>query len=104
MMKLPAFGSAARIAALAILSLAVVACGSKVTGTYSNATGLAMVELSSGGKATTTMMGQTSDCTYSVNGKQITLDCNGDKSDYRLNEDGSLTGPGFIGVLRKAKS
>jgi hypothetical protein len=88
---------------MAALSLALTACGSKVEGTYSNANGLAMLELRSGGKATTTMMGDTHDCTYTVEGKQINVDCNGDKSAFRLNDDGSLTGPGFIGVMRKAK-
>lgn len=88
--------------ALAALCLFTAGCGS-VKGTYSSANGLAMVELRSGGKATTSLMGQQADCTYDVSGKAITLDCMGDKSLFRLNDDGSLTGPGFMGVLTKSK-
>jgi hypothetical protein len=82
---------------------ALAACGTKLAGTYTNANGLAMVELRSGGKATTSMMGESRECTYALNDQTIHLNCSGDKSDFRLNEDGSLTGPGFIGVLTKSK-
>jgi len=88
---------------LAGMLLALAACGTKLAGTYTNANGLAMVELRSGGKATTSLMGESHECTYAVDGQAIHLNCNGDKSDFRLNEDGSLTGPGFIGVLTKSK-
>ncbi len=81
---------------------ALAACG-KLAGTYTNANGLAMVELRSGGKATTSLMGESHECTYAVDDQTIHLNCKGDKSDFRLNEDGSLTGPGFIGVLTKSK-
>lgn len=85
------------------LSLVVIACGSKVEGTYSNANGLAALDLKSGGKATATLMGETASCTYTVANKQINLDCDKDKSVFKINDDGSLTGPGFLGVMRKAK-
>jgi hypothetical protein len=85
------------------LSLVVIACGSKVEGTYSNANGLAVLDLKSGGKATTTLMGESADCSYSVEDKQINLECEKDKSVFKINSDGSLTGPGFIGIMRKAK-
>ncbi len=90
-------------ASLVGLSLVIAACGSSVEGTYSSANGLALLELRSGGKATTTQMGQTSECTYTVDGNQIQLNCGGGKSVYRVNSDGSLTGPGFIGVMKKSK-
>jgi len=88
---------------LAVMSLVSVACGSKTEGTYSTANGLAVLDLKSGGKATTTLMGESEDCTYRVEGKQISLDCKGDKSVFKINSDGSLTGPGFVGIMRKAK-
>jgi hypothetical protein len=86
------------------MSVLVAGCGAKVEGTYSNANGLAMLELKSGGKATVSLMGQASDCTYLVNENQVVVNCGGDKSVYRVNGDGSLTGPGFIGVMKKEKS
>lgn len=96
------YGRAALVAAL--ISFSVWAgCGAGVEGTYSNATGLAMVDLKSGGKATVTMLGQTTECTYKADSKQVEMNCGGDKSVFRINGDGSLTGPGFIGVLKKAK-
>lgn len=91
------------VVVLAAFGFALIACGSSVTGTYSGANGLIMVELRSGGKATASMMGQSSECTYTVDGKQVNLDCNGDKTPFRVNDDGSLTGPGFMGVLQKSR-
>jgi hypothetical protein len=85
------------------LALALMACGPKAEGTYSSANGLAVLELRSGGKASVTLMGQTQDCSYDVSGNTITVNCAGDKQAFRLNDDGSLTGPGLIGVLKKSK-
>ncbi|MGB7624629.1 MAG: hypothetical protein WBN92_19970 [Terriglobia bacterium] len=43
------------ISAMVVFILATIACGSsKVEGTYTNATGLATLDLSSGGKASLT--------------------------------------------------
>jgi len=81
----------------------VVGCGSKLTGTYTNATGIVMLELKSGGKATMGLGGETKDCTWSEDGKQIHLTCAGDRIPLRLNDDGSLFAPGFIGVMKKSK-
>jgi len=89
--------------ALFVLLLLLAACGSRLEGTYSNSTGLALIELKSGGKATVSLLGQVADCTYTVNGKQLQVTCAGDKAVYRINDDGSLIGPGLIGVMKKAK-
>ena len=83
--------------------IVLAACGSQLNGTYTNQNGLAMVELRSDGKATTSLMGESHECTYKHDGRTIHLDCDGTGSDFRLNDDGSLTGPGFMGVLTKAK-
>lgn len=79
------------------------ACGSKLNGTYTNATGIVMLELKSGGKATMGMGGETKDCTYAEEGKQIRLTCAGDRIALRVNDDGSLWAPGFVGVMKKSK-
>jgi hypothetical protein len=92
-----------RLAAIVCLSGIVPACSSGVQGTYTNPTGLAMLEVRSGGKATLTMFGQTRDCTSAVDGKKLNLECGGDRTSFRINDDGSLTGPGFMGVLKKSK-
>lgn len=95
---------AAAVFVLSTLVLGLAACGSSLTGTYTNASGLVMVELRSGGQATVTEMGQTNECTYDVADKDVTLTCAGDKSVFRRNGDGSLIGPGFVGVLTKGKN
>ncbi len=56
------------------------------------------------GKASLTMMGQNEQCTYDVSGKNLTLTCGGDKTVWGIHDDGSLTGPGFVGTLAKRKS
>jgi hypothetical protein len=82
-----------------------VACGaSKVRGTYSNASGMVTLDLRSGGEASFTMMGETEACTYKVEGQTVHLTCGQNKVDFAIHDDGSLTGPGFIGSLKKSKS
>lgn len=92
------------VAAIAWLGCVIAACGAKIEGTYSNANGLVMLDLKSGGKADLTMMGDAEHCTYTADGKKIIVNCVGNTVDFAINGDGSLTGPGFIGVTRKAKS
>jgi hypothetical protein len=93
----------ARMALLATLTAALCACSNKMEGTYSNATGLTMLDLKSGGKATLTMLGQTASCDYTSDDTQVELTCGADKTTFRVNSDGSLTGPGFMGELKKGK-
>jgi hypothetical protein len=80
------------------------ACGAGVSGTYTNMNGLVTLDLKSGGKALLTMMGQNERCTYDVDGKNLNLTCNGEKTVWGIHDDGSLTGPGFVGALTKRKS
>jgi hypothetical protein len=80
------------------------ACGAGLSGTYTNPTGLVTLDLRSGGKAALTMMGQNEQCTYDVSGKNLTLTCGGDRTVWGIHDDGSLTGPGFVGTLAKRKS
>jgi len=79
-------------------------CGSKLEGTYTNNGGMVTLDLKSGGKALWTMMGETTPCKYTVKGEKIALDCTpkGEKLDLMIHDDGSLTGPGFIGSMKKS--
>jgi hypothetical protein len=79
------------------------ACGAGLSGTYTNANGLVTLDLRSGGKAALTMMGQNEQCDYSVDGKNLMLTCGGDKTVWGIHDDGSLTGPGFVGTLARRK-
>ena len=90
------------VAVLALCGLAA-GCGSKLTGTYTNPSGIAMLELKSGGKAVMGLGGETRDCTYTEDGKQLHLTCGRDKIAVRINDDGSLFMPGFAGIMRKTK-
>jgi hypothetical protein len=80
-------------------------CGSNMEGTYTNTGGMVTLDLKSGGKATFTMMGETVPCTYKVSGDKVNLDCTpkGEKVDFMIHDDGSLTGPSFIGSMKKSK-
>ena len=93
------------IVALVLVTPAIGGCGSKVEGTYTNTGGMVTLDLKSGGKATFTMMGESMPCKYAVKGDKIALDCTpkGDKVDFMMHDDGSLTGPGFIGSMKKSK-
>ena len=93
------------IVALVLVSPVIGGCGSKTEGTYTNTGGMVTLDLKSGGKATFTMMGETLPCSYKAKGDKINLDCSpkGDKVDFTVHDDGSLTGPGFIGAMKKSK-
>ena len=88
-----------------MVAFSSAACGSKVEGTYTNTGGMVTVDLKSGGKATITMMGESAPCTYTVKGDKVMLDCRpkGETMDLMIHDDGSLTGPGFIGSMKKSK-
>jgi hypothetical protein len=95
-------------AILALIVTAIVSCSSKskIEGTYSQTgSGTVALDLESGGKATFSMMGDDYPCTYKMNGDKLLLDCSpkGEKVDFTVHDDGSLTGPSFIGVLKKTK-
>jgi hypothetical protein len=82
------------------------AYGAKMEGTYTSpAGGVIALDLRPGGKANFTLMGENHACTYKVKGDKLMLDCTpkGEKVDFTIHDDGSLSGPGFIGNLRKSK-
>jgi hypothetical protein len=92
---------------LGSLCIAMIACGSKLTGTYSAAGGAIILDLQSGGKATLTFTGETAPCTYTTSGSTVSLSCQGQAGNLALTvqSDGSLAGPpgSFIPLLQKTK-
>jgi hypothetical protein len=94
---------ALRLAGVVGVSALFVGCGSKLDGTYTNPSGIVMLELRSGGKATMGLGGETRECTHVEEAKQVKLTCGGDKITLRINDDGTLFAPGFIGVMKKSK-
>jgi hypothetical protein len=104
-MQTPLFSKVVFIAASLFAVTAIGGCGSKVEGTYTNTGGMVTLDLKSGGKALFTMMGESMPCTYKVKDDKVLLDCTpkGEKVDFMIHDDGSLTGPGFIGAMKKSK-
>ena len=84
-----------RDAFLAIVVALVCAGCSSVQGTYADSTGAFVLDLKSGGQATFTFGGQAAPCTYDVNGKSVSVACQGDNSKevLTIQSDGSLAGP-----------
>lgn len=78
--------------------------GSSMDGTYTSNMGNVVLDLKSGGNATFTLMGESMPCKYSVKGEKLVLDCTpkGEKVDFVIHGDGSISGPGFIGSMKKS--
>ena len=95
--------------ALALITSVIASCSSKskIEGTYSQSAGgmPIVLDLKSGDKATFSMSGEDFPCTYKVNGDKLALDCSpkGEKLDFTIHDDGTLTGPALVGILKKQK-
>ena len=79
--------------------------GLSMEGTYSTSAGNVVLDLKSGGKAMFTLMGESMPCKYNVKDEKLVLDCTpqGEKVDFVIHGDGSLSGSGFIGNMKKSK-
>lgn len=94
---------------LSVLLLVMIpisgSAGSNMEGTYTSALGNVVLDLKSGGKAIFTLMGESMPCTYKVKDEKLSLDCTpqGEKVDFVIHGDGSISGPGFIGSMKKSK-
>ena len=79
--------------------------GSNMEGTYTSNMGNVVLDLKSGGEAMFTLMGESMPCKYNVKDEKLVLDCTpqGEKVDFVIHGDGSLSGPGFIGNMKKSK-
>jgi len=97
------------ITALALITSVIASCSSKskMEGTYSQGGGGMgiVLDLKSGDKATFSMSGEDFACTYKLTGDKVALDCSpkGEKLDFTIHDDGTLTGPGLVGILKKQK-
>ncbi|MBZ5555521.1 MAG: hypothetical protein LAO21_22675 [Acidobacteriia bacterium] len=92
------------VAVLATLLLAAAGCGGKVQGnTYRDNGGVVKIEFKTDGKAYVSTGPVTTPCTYSEEGKKVTLTCEGDKTLFTVDADGALNGPpnGFMARLTK---
>jgi hypothetical protein len=93
------------LAASSVMFPTVGNSGLSMEGTYTNSGGMVTLDLKSGGKATFTMMGESIPCTYKVKDDKLLLDCTpkGEKVDFIIHGDGSISGPGFIGNMKTSK-
>ena len=91
------------VGALWLLLAVLAGCGSGPKGTYSNVNGLVTLDLLGGGKATLSAFGESRDCTYQSTDKALDVLCGREKFAFRVNSDGSLFGPGTLGVMKKSK-
>ena len=89
-------------AVVALACLAVLGCGSKVSGKKYE-TGFISISFQSGGKATFASGPVSTDCTYKESGKKITLTCTDQSMELTLADDGSLNGPSELGKLTLVK-
>ena len=97
---------AAPVIAVLILGLLLSGCGGKLEGsTYAGNGGVVQIEFKSGGKAYVSTGPVSTPCTYTEEGKTVTLVCEGDKTVFTMDDDGALNGPqgGFLGRLTKKK-
>lgn len=91
------------LGAIGLAAALTIGCGgSSVEGTYE--AGMFRLEILSGGKAKMSLGGTDSlDCTYTRDGKKLTLSCPGsDPRTVDINDDGSLQ-VGLIGQMKKTK-
>ena len=92
------------VAWFSVMSLATAACGANgVEGTYSNG-GSVVLDLRSGGKADLTLMGELEHCSWKATDSKVTLSCKEGSVDFTRHDDGSLSGPVYIGQLKKSKN
>jgi len=97
-----------QIAAVVVLAALSTSCGgSSIQGTYTNATGIATLDVKSGGEASFSLMGEKLACTYKQEKAKLLLTCPGQTGtlEMTIQDDGSLTPVGgFIGNMKKSKS
>ena len=86
--------------------LVALGCSSntKVEGTtYEDNGGVVKIEFKSGGKAYVSTGPATNECTFMQSDGRVTLTCAGDKTLFKVDDDGSLNGPpgGMLSRLTK---
>lgn len=88
-----------------LAALAVAACGdsNSLSGTYAGKDGAIKMAFQSGGTVSVTMMGQTQQGTYKVDGKQVAVTIQGLQQTFTIGSDGCIdAGGGEFGKLCKS--
>lgn len=102
----PAFVRA--LVVLFVASLGAASCGgAKVAGnTYSGNGGVVKIDFKSDGKAYVSTGPVSTTCSYQEKGKSLTLNCEGDQTNFTIDDDGALIGPpgGMLARLTRDKS
>lgn len=79
---------------LLALSAFLGSCGDAVTGhIYQNNGGVVQVEFRSAGRAFVSAGTVVHRCTYSESGRSVSLVCNGETTNFKVQDDGALVGP-----------
>jgi hypothetical protein len=95
--------SVSAMAAIALVSVFLTACGSKVKGNTYESFPIS-IAFQSGGKAVFSSGPVGTDCTYDESGSKVTLTCGPQNMELTIDSDGNLNGPSdSIGKLIKKK-
>jgi hypothetical protein len=72
---------------------------------YAGNGGVVQIDFKSGGKAYIATGPVSTPCSYTESGKTVTLVCEGDKTVFKIDDDGALIGPpdGLLGRLTLKK-
>jgi hypothetical protein len=90
------------IAVVLVVGAFSAGCESKrIEGTYADATGTIVLELKKDGAARFTDSTRSEECKYTVGVDTIPLTCPGGERIFAVGQDGSLTTPNIMGVLKK---
>jgi hypothetical protein len=102
-MVYPIFRRLLLVGMAAWLGVAIIGCGSKVSGKYSTSGGEMTIVFNSGQATLSDILGNTETADYSIDGKTVTIKTK-DRGDlqFTLQDDGSLTGQGV--TLKKSGS
>jgi hypothetical protein len=90
----------------ALLCASIGVCHAGVGGnTYTGNGGVVVIEFKPDGRAYVATGPISTPCRYTENGKTVTLVCEGDKTVFKVDDDGALIGPegGLLGRLTLKK-
>ncbi|MCC6302286.1 MAG: hypothetical protein IT489_05740 [Gammaproteobacteria bacterium] len=87
------------IALLSTLTLA--ACGSKLSGEYSDPDGMVSYHFESGGRVYVSAMGNETELKYAVNDRKVRIEMPEGNQILTLLDDGSLQGPMGMKLVKK---
>lgn len=97
----------ARLAACFIIVACLAGCGKSLSGTYVGEAingSTVSIEFKGGNKAFSSVMGQTRELKYAIEGDKVIFDTGTGKEVYTIQKDGDLTsGTGFMSITLKKK-